>query len=100
MTLTNDEKAEEELTCRFKTDTRILTNLTRALKNLKNLHFNGLLLNKVYKVPAKKSIEEFALMELNTDATFERKLTCAFKNHMGNFANFNQSMLQSLKIGI
>ena len=100
MTLTNDEKAEEELTCRFKTDTRILTNLTRALKNLKNLHFNGLLLNKVYNVPAKKSIGEFSLMELNTDATFEGKLTCAFKNHMSNFANFNQSMFQSLKIGI
>ena len=28
--------------------------LTRALKNLKNLHFNGLLLNKVYNVWAKK----------------------------------------------
>ena len=39
-------------------------------------------------------------MELNTDATFEGKLTCAFKNHMSNFANFNQSMFQSLKIGI
>ena len=28
--------------------------LTRALENLKNLHFNGLLLNKVYNVWAKK----------------------------------------------
>ena len=26
MTLTNDEESEEELTCRFKTDTRMLTN--------------------------------------------------------------------------
>ena len=52
--------------------------LTRALKNLKNLHFNGLLLNKVYNVWAKKSIGELCLMALNIDATFEGKLTCAF----------------------
>ena len=33
---------------------RIWRILTRALENLKNLHFNGLLLNKVYNVWAKK----------------------------------------------
>ena len=73
--------------------------LTWALKNLKNLHFNGLLLNKVYNVWAKKSIGEFCLMALNIDATFEGKLTCAFKNDMRNLANFHQSMFGSLKIG-
>ena len=73
--------------------------LTRALKNLKNLHFNGLLLNKVYNVWAKKSIGEFCLMALNIDATFEGKLTCAFKNDIRNLANFHQSMFGSLKIG-
>ena len=52
--------------------------LTRALENLKNLHFNGLLLNKVYNVWAKKSIEELCLMALKTDAKFEGKLTSAF----------------------
>ena len=73
--------------------------LTRALENLKNLHFNGLLLNKVYNVWAKKSIGEFCLMALNIDATFEGKLTCAFKNDMRNLANFHQSMFRSLNIG-
>ena len=72
--------------------------LTRALENLKNLHFNGLLLNKVYNVWAKKSIGEFCLMALNIDATFEGKLTCGFKNDMRNLANFYQSMFESLKI--
>ena len=48
MTMKNDAKFEEELTCQFKFDMRNLTILTRALKNLKNLHFNGLLLTKVY----------------------------------------------------
>ena len=38
-------------------------------------------------------------MALNIDATFEGKLTCAFKNDMRNLANFHQSMFESLKIG-
>ena len=69
--------------------------LTRAVENLKNLHFNGLLLNKVYIVWAKKSIGEFCLMALNTDATFEGKLAYAFKNDMRNLANFDQRMFDN-----
>ena len=38
-------------------------------------------------------------MALNIDATFEGKLTCAFKNDMRNLANFHQSTFESLKIG-
>ena len=53
--------------------------LTWAFKNLKKLHFNGLFLNKVYNVWAKKSIGEFCLMALNIDATFEGKLTVLSK---------------------
>ena len=52
-----------------------------------------------YMFELKKSIGEFCLMALNIDATFERKLTCAFKNDMRNLANFHQSMFESLKIG-
>ena len=48
MTLKNDEKSEEKLTCRFKIDTRNLTKF--ELSTLKNLHFNELLLTKVYNV--------------------------------------------------
>ena len=48
MAIKNDTKFEEELTCQFKTDMRSLTNLTRALEDLKNLLFDGILLNKVY----------------------------------------------------
>ena len=51
MTMKSDEKFGEELTCRFKTDMRNLMNiLTRALEDLKNFHFDGLLLNKVSNV--------------------------------------------------
>ena len=34
-------------------------------------------------------------MALNIDATFEGKLTCAFKHVMRNLANFHQSMFKS-----
>ena len=40
MAMKNNAKFEEELTCHFKTDMRILT---RALENLKKLLFNWLL---------------------------------------------------------
>ena len=39
------------------------------------------------------------MLALNIDATFEGKLTCAFKIDMRNLANFHQSMFGSLKIG-
>ena len=53
MTLKNVKKCEEELTC-SKLTRETWRNLTRALKNLKNLHFNGLLLTQVYNGGAKK----------------------------------------------
>ena len=71
--------------------------LTQALKNLKNLHLNGLLLNKVCNVWTKK-VQGSCLVALNIDATFEGKLTCAFKNDMRNVANFHQSIFGSLKL--
>ena len=37
-------------------------------------------------------------MALKTDATFEGKLICAFKNDMRNLTSFHQSMFRSLKI--
>ena len=47
MTMNNDAKFEEELTCQFKI-------LTQALNSLKKLHFDALLLTKVYDIWAKK----------------------------------------------
>ena len=57
MTLTNDEKFEEELTCCFKIT---WWSLTQALESLKNLKFNGgILLTKVYNVWAKKVLRGY-----------------------------------------
>ena len=50
MTTKNEAKFEEELTGQFKTDIGILTNFDLGTKNLKTLHFNGLLLTKVCNV--------------------------------------------------
>ena len=50
MAIKNNAKREEKLTSCFKIDTTIRRILARVLKCLKNLHFNGILLNKVYNV--------------------------------------------------
>ena len=39
-------------------------------------------------------------MALNTDTTFEGKLTCAFKIDIRNLANFHYSMFGSLKFEV
>ena len=54
ITMKNNAKFEEELTYQFKIGIRIWWILTRALKSLKTLYFNGLLLTKVYNVWVKK----------------------------------------------
>ena len=48
MTLKRDTKFGEELTCSFKIDIKNLTNFDWAVESLKNVHFNGLLLRKLY----------------------------------------------------
>ena len=50
MKMKNDAKIEEELTCQFKVNMRKLTNFDSSTQKSQNLHFNELLLNKVYNV--------------------------------------------------
>ena len=50
MTMKNDAKFEEVLTCHFKIDMRNLTNFDLSAQKSKNLCFNGLLVTKVYNV--------------------------------------------------
>ena len=78
MTVKNDIKFEVELTCQFKIDINNVTHFDPSTRNLKILHFNMLLLTKLYNVSTRKSIEELCLMVLNTDTRFEGKVTCAF----------------------
>ena len=47
-----------------------------------NLHFNGVLLTKVYNVWAKK-LEELRVMTVTGDAIFKEKMTGSLKNEFG-----------------
>ena len=53
-----------------------------------NLYFDRLLLLKGCKISAKKSIEELCFMTLKSDAKFEEKLICCFRNDK-NLVNFD-----------
>ena len=72
---------------------RIWQIFTWTLKSLENLHFNGILLTKVYIVWAKKSTEEISFMTLKSEIW--RKLTCGLENDIRNSANFHQSTRKS-----
>ena len=54
-------------------------------------------MNKVYNVWAKKTTGELCLTALNTDTTFEGKLTCAFKNDMRNSSKFSPEYIWKSK---
>ena len=52
MKLNSDAKLEEP-TCRYRNDTRNLANFYASTGKSQNLHFDGLLMSKMYKVLAK-----------------------------------------------
>ena len=60
-----------------------------------------LLFTKVYNVWAQKSTEKLSFIAPESDAKFEKKITCGLEKNMRNFSNFYQSTwtLESLKIG-
>ena len=63
MTMKNDTKFEEELTCQFKIDMRNLTNFDLSTRKSQKL-IGFFWWNKVCNAWAKKSIEELCLMAL------------------------------------
>ena len=50
MTLKGDAKFKGKLTCGLKNDLRNLVNFHASSRKSENLHFDGLLLSKAYKV--------------------------------------------------
>ena len=63
-------------------------------RNSQNLHFNGVLLTKVYNVWANK-LEELRVMTVTGDAIFKEKMTGSLKNDIRNLANFHSSSRKS-----
>ena len=78
MTVKNDVKFEEELTCRFKIDMRNLTHFDPSTESLKNLHFNRLFLIKVYTVWAQKVQRSYLSWDCRVIEKSEGKITCGF----------------------
>ena len=64
-----------------------------------NVHFDRLLLLKVYKNFCQKHSEELCLIILDIDAYFEEKLVCCFKNDK-NLMNFDPSTQKSQKFSL
>ena len=73
--------------------------MTRELENRKYLHFNGLLLTKVYNVCAKKVQRSYVWWHWILMGNLKENLTCVFKNDMRSLANFHWRTFESLKIG-
>ena len=92
MTMKNDAKFEMELTCRFKIDTTICWIMTRALENLKILHFNGLLSTKAYNVWAKKIQKHYVMFDDTEDwCKICRKTDLCFQKWHEEFDIFSQA---------
>ena len=82
MTMKNNAKFGEALTCHFKTNMRNLTNFDSSTWKSKK--------NALYNVWAKNSTEELFLMALKIHVKFKGKVTCAFKNDTRNLANMHR----------
>ena len=91
----NDVKLQEGLTCRFKLTWGISWILTQPLKSFKNLHFNGLLLNKIYNVWAKKLQRSYVSWQWRVMQNLTKKLTWGLENYMRNLEEFYQSTRKS-----
>ena len=68
--------------------------LTWAHESLKNFHFNGLLLSKVYIA------EELSFMTLKSDTKFGEESTCCFKIDIRNLTNFDLSTWKFQKFSL
>ena len=71
--------------------------LTQALENLENLHFNGLLLNKVYNIWPKQIQGSYVWQHWILMQHLKENWLVHSKMRR-NLANFHQSMFGSLKI--
>ena len=96
MALRSDSKLEEKLTICSKNNMMNLVNFNASSGKSENLHFDVLLLSKVYCF-SQKSSEELCVITLKNDEKLEQDLTCALKNDMKNLANFDPT-LESLKV--
>ena len=79
MTMKNDQKPEEELTCHFKIDITNLTNFDSRAWKVSNICTSmGCFWPNYIMLELRYGMYRACLIALKTDAKFEGKLTCAF----------------------
>ena len=78
---------ERELAFHFKLTWGISHILTQALRGLKKIYLNGLLLSQVYIIWAKIT-EEWYFVKLKSDAKFHEKRICGLENDR-DFSSFH-----------
>ena len=94
MTLKNDEKSEEELTCRFKIDIRNLTNFYSSTWVWKIYTLMGCFWPK-YIIFERKKYRGDIFHETRQWCKIWRKLSCGSENDMRNLAKFHQNTQKS-----
>ena len=95
VTLKSNAKFEEKLTLDSENGMRNLVNFNASSGKSEKLHFDVMLLLKVYYARA-KIVQRSYVITLKNDAKFEKELTSALKNDMNNLVNFDPT-LKSLK---
>ena len=98
MTMKNDIKIKEELTCRFKIDMRNFTNFDPSTRKSKKFVFYLAPCDQSIYCLSDKSTEELSFMTLKCYANFEEKLACGLKKDFRDWEIFTRA-LESVKIG-
>ena len=91
MTMKNDTKIEDELTCRFKINIRNFRNFDPSTRKSEKLVFSLVPCDQSIYCLSYESTEELSFMTRKSYANFEEKLTCDLKKDLRNLANFHQS---------
>ena len=95
MTLKDDAKFKEKLTCGLKDKVRNLVNFHGSGWKSENLLFDWILLSKAYIDLNEKNTEELCFMTLKNDAKFKENLTIGSKNNMRNLVDFHRIIQKS-----
>ena len=90
MTLKNDEKSEEKLTCHFKINIRNLMNFdSRTRKSQKFYTFMGCFWPNYIMFELKEYFEELCLIALIIGTKFKANLACISKTWHEEFGKFS-----------
>ena len=97
MTLKNDVKFEEKLTCGLKNDMRNLANFHQSTWKYQNCDFDRILFVQSRKCMSLKFTEKLSVMTMKNNTNNEEELTCHFKIDMRSLTNSDPRTQKSPK---